>query len=59
MLARESASEMELELELQCDRAQGAVRRDMELKAGPLDLSFWSFLTCLHHGIEDVERHLL
>ena len=26
---------------------------------GPaLDLSFWSFLTFLHHGIEDVERHL-
>ena len=31
------------------------------LKAGPppLDLSFWSFLTFLHHGIEEVERHLL
>ena len=28
-------------------------------KAGPLDLSFWSFLTFLHYGIEDVERHLL
>ena len=29
-------------------------------KAGPpLDLSFWSFLTFLHHGIEEVERHLL
>ena len=25
----------------------------------PLDLSFWSFLTFLHYGIEDVERHLL
>ena len=25
----------------------------------PLDLSFWSFLTFLHHGIEEVERHLL
>ena len=25
----------------------------------PLDLSFWSFLTFLHHGIEKVERHLL
>ena len=25
----------------------------------PLDLSFWSFLTFWHHGIEDVERHLL
>ena len=24
-----------------------------------LDLSFWSFLTFLHHGIEEVERHLL
>ena len=25
----------------------------------PLDLSFWSFLTFLHHGIEEEERHLL
>ena len=25
----------------------------------PLNLSFWSFLTFLHHGIEEVERHLL
>ena len=25
----------------------------------PLDLSFWSFLTFLHHVIEEVERHLL
>ena len=25
----------------------------------PLDLSFWSVLTFLHHGIEEVERHLL
>ena len=25
----------------------------------PLYLSFWSFLTFLHHGIEEVERHLL
>ena len=32
---------------------------DEEIKAGPLDLSFWSFLTFLHHGIEEVERHLL
>ena len=24
----------------------------------PLDLSFWSFFTFLHHGIEEVERHL-
>ena len=32
-----------------------------EKNAGPppLDLSFWSFLTFLHHGIEKVERHLL
>ena len=30
------------------------------LKAGPpLDLSFWSFLTFLHHVIEKVEGHLL
>ena len=32
------------------------------IKAGPpppLDLSVWSFLTFLHHGIEEVERHLL
>ena len=30
------------------------------IKAGPpLDLSFWSFLTFLHHGIEESERHLL
>ena len=28
-------------------------------KAGPLDLSFWSFLTFLHHGIEKIQRHLL
>ena len=27
-------------------------------KAGPLDLNFWSFLTFLHHGIEEIERHL-
>ena len=25
----------------------------------PLDLSFWSFLTFLHHGIEKVDMHLL
>ena len=33
-----------------------------QIKAGPpppLDLSFWSFLTFLHHGIEEVEMHLL
>ena len=28
-------------------------------KAGPLDLSFCSFFTFLHHGIEEVKRHLL
>ena len=35
--------------------------KDKPIKAGPppLDLSFWSFLTFLHHGIEEVERHLL
>ena len=31
-----------------------------KVKAGPpLDLSFWSFLTFLLHGIEEVESHLL
>ena len=25
----------------------------------PLDLSFWSFLTFLQDGIEEIERHLL
>ena len=30
-----------------------------KLRQDPLDLSFWSFLTFLHHGIEKVERHLL
>ena len=29
------------------------------LRQDPLDLSFWSYLTFLHHGIEKVERHLL
>ena len=29
------------------------------LRQDPLDLTFWSFLTFLHHGIEKVERHLL
>ena len=31
------------------------------LKAGPrpLDLSFWSFWSFLHHGIDEVERYLL
>ena len=31
----------------------------MVLRQDPLDLSFWSFLTFLHHGIEEVDRHLL
>ena len=30
-----------------------------ERPAGPLDLSFWSFLTFLHHGIDKVDWHLL
>ena len=30
-----------------------------KLRQDPLDLSFWSFLTFLHHGIEKVETHLL
>ena len=39
---------------------QGSVLGPLLFKAGPpLDLSFWSFLTFLHHGIEKVERHLL
>ena len=29
------------------------------LRQDPLDLSFWSFLTFLHYGIEEVNRHLL
>ena len=29
------------------------------LRQDPLDLSFWSFLTFLHHGIEEVKGHLL
>ena len=40
-----------------CTHFQPTFRR---FKAGPpLDLSFWSFLTFLHHGIEEIERHLL
>ena len=34
-------------------------KKKKEKKRTPLDLSFWSFLTFLHHGIEKVERHLL
>ena len=29
------------------------------LRQDPLDLTFWSSLTFLHYGIEEVERHLL
>ena len=32
---------------------------NVALRQDPLDLSFWSFLTFWHHGIEEVERHLL
>ena len=32
---------------------------NVEERQDPLDLSFWSFFTFLHHGIEDNERHLL
>ena len=36
------------------------VHAEERFKAGPpLDLGFWSFLTFLHHGIDEVERHLL
>ena len=31
----------------------------LNLRQDPLDLSFWSFSTFLHYGIEEVERHLL
>ena len=30
-----------------------------KLMQDPLDLSFWSFLTFLHNGIQKVERHFL
>ena len=29
------------------------------LRQDPLDLSFWSFLTFLHHGIAEIETHFL
>ena len=32
---------------------------DLRQDPPPLDLSFWSFLTFLHYGIEKVERHLM
>ena len=41
---------------LECGTVKGLVGG---LRQDPLDLSFWSFLTFLHHGIEKVERHLL
>ena len=35
-------------------------KQKASVKAGPpLDLSVWSFLTFLHHGIEEVKRYLL
>ena len=34
-------------------------QRHHQLRQDPLDLSFWSFLTFLHRGIEEIERHLL
>ena len=43
-----------------CTHNTPVVNGNSPFKAGPpLDLSFWSFLTFLHHGIEEVERHLL
>ena len=43
-----------------CDTLLLSKRVCPELRQDPpLDLSFWSFLTFLHHGIEEVERHLL
>ena len=32
---------------------------NFNLRQDPLDLSFWSFFTFLHHGIEEIARHLL
>ena len=40
-------------------KGKSHVARDTVLRQDPLDLSFWSFLTFLHHSIEEVERHLL
>ena len=39
--------------------AEGQFKSGQFLRQDPLDLSFWSFLSFLHHGIEEVERHLL
>ena len=33
---------------------QQAKKLNVVFKAGPLDLSFWSFLTFLHHNMEEV-----
>ena len=35
------------------------IKSFIKIKEDPLDLSFWSFLTFLHRGVEEVERHLL
>ena len=37
----------------------GQQLRDHYPRQNPLDMSFWSSLTFLHHGIDKVERHLL
>ena len=45
----------------------GNIKEEKQRKGGrlllrqdpPLDLSFWSFSTFLHHGIEEVEKQLL
>ena len=34
-------------------------RKMSQIKAGPLELSFWSYSTFLHHGIQKVEGHLV
>ena len=39
--------------------APDARHKSWNLRQDPLDLSFWSFFTFLHHGIDEVERHLL
>ena len=40
-------------------RLQGPEAKLCSHRRTPLDLSFWSFLTFLHHDIEEVEGHLL
>ena len=49
-----SATDVDFILVLKRPQTIASLRQDP-----PLDLSFWSFLTFLHHGIEEVERHLL